>query len=204
MLTIHVVIQCSQLHGHTTMFLCGQTLALRGQLSQTATDAESGVPWFNDIVNVSKLSSLIWIGKKFGVFLFLLCQESLYVVSRLFDGFGFFSGQDGYSATGTHDGNFRRRPCKVQVGTQLLASHHDMGTSIALAKCNRNLGYGGLAISIEQLCAMQNDGIVLLTGSRQESRNINKAYDGNVESIAETHKACTLAACVRIKHTCIG
>ena len=51
---------------------------------------------------------------------------------------------------------------------------------------------------------MQDDGVVFLTCSRQESRHVDEAYDGDVEGIAEAHKACTLAASINVEHACIA
>ena len=51
---------------------------------------------------------------------------------------------------------------------------------------------------------MQDDGVVLLTCSRQESRYVNEADDRNVEGIAEAYEAGTLARGVHIEHTCIA
>ena len=51
---------------------------------------------------------------------------------------------------------------------------------------------------------MQNHGVVLLTCSGQESRHVHQRDDGDVESVAETHEAGTLARSVRVEHTGIS
>ena len=50
---------------------------------------------------------------------------------------------------------------------------------------------------------MKDDSIVLLTCSGKESGNVNEADNRNVERVAETYEAGTLAAGVHIEHTCI-
>ena len=79
-----------------------------------------------------------------------------------------------------------------------------MATTIALAKRNSDLWNCCLSVSIEQLCTVEDDSVVLLTCSRKETRNINKADDRNVECVTEAYEACTLAACVNVEHTSIN
>ena len=65
--------------------------------------------------------------------------------------------------------------------------------AIALAQSDGNLGYGSLAVSVEKLCTVQDNGVILLTCAGKEARNVNKRYDRNVEGIAEAHEAGSLA-----------
>ena len=147
---------------------------------------------------------LIRICEEFAILFLLLSKEGANVLAGFLLGLGFLGAEHGNGTRGSHHGNLAGGPCEVQVGTQLLASHHDVATAIRLAECNRNLGNGGLAVSVEQLGSMQDDGIVLLTRSGQESWNVDKAHNGNVERIAEAHEAGTLARGVGVEHTGIG
>ncbi len=47
---------------------------------------------------------------------------------------------------------------------------------------------------------MVDDGVVFLRCSGQEAGDVNKGYEGNVEGVAETHEARSLAAGVAIEH----
>ena len=76
--------------------------------------------------------------------------------------------------------------------TKLLAAHNDVRTSVALAQSDCNLGHCSLTVSVEKLCTVLDNCIVFLTCTRKESWNINKRYDRNIESIAETYEACRL------------
>ena len=51
---------------------------------------------------------------------------------------------------------------------------------------------------------MQNYCVILLTCTRQETGNINKTYNRNIERIAETNETRSLAACINVKHTGIA
>ena len=51
---------------------------------------------------------------------------------------------------------------------------------------------------------MEDDSVVLLTCTWQESWYVNERYDRNVECIAETNEAGCLAASVYIEYTCVS
>ena len=51
---------------------------------------------------------------------------------------------------------------------------------------------------------MEDDSVVLLTCTWQESWYVNERYDRNIEGIAETNEASCLAASVYIEYTCVS
>ena len=65
------------------MLLSWQALTLGSELSQTTADAETGVAWLDDVIDVTILSCLIWISKLVCIFLLLLGQECLYILASL-------------------------------------------------------------------------------------------------------------------------
>ena len=79
-----------------------------------------------------------------------------------------------------------------------------MRTTITLTKVDRNLWYCCLTISVKKLCSVKDDSIIFLTCSWQETWYIYQTNDWNVESITETHEACTLSTCIYIKNACIS
>ena len=79
-----------------------------------------------------------------------------------------------------------------------------MATTIALTQCDSNLWHGSLAVSVEQLCTVEDDSVVLLTCTWQESWYVNERYDRNIECVAETNEAGCLAASVYIEYTCVS
>ena len=79
-----------------------------------------------------------------------------------------------------------------------------MATTIALTQCDSNLWHGSLAVSVEQLCTVEDDSVVLLTCTWQESWYVYERYDRNIEGIAETNEAGCLAASVYIEYTCVS
>src|SRR5574344_267518 len=93
------------LHWHTTMLLSRQALTLGSELSQTTADAETGVTWLDDIIDVTILSCLIWISKLVSILLLLLCQECLNILSSFLLSLSFFTAEDCNSTAGTHYGN---------------------------------------------------------------------------------------------------
>ena len=161
-----------QLHRHAAVLLGWQALLLASELRESATDTEAGVAWLDDIINITILGSLIRISEEVGIFLLLLSEECLNILSSFLLGLSLTSREHCYGTTGTHNGNLGRWPSEVEVGTQLLASHHDVATAIALTQGDGDLWNGSLTVSIEQLCSVQDYGIVLLTCTRQESRNV--------------------------------
>ena len=57
------------------MFLCGDFLPFAFEAAEGADDAESGVPGFDDILDVALLGRLVWVVEKIFVFRLLLCQD---------------------------------------------------------------------------------------------------------------------------------
>ena len=159
------------------------------QLGQRTDDAEAGVAGLDDVVDVAILGCIVRVGEELGVLGLLLGNECLGVFLLL----GLLGVEDGSSTAGTHYGNLSCGPCVVHVATELLTAHHDVATTIALAQGNGYLGHGGLAEGVEQLGTVENHGIVLLTCSRQEARNVDECYQGDVEGVAEAYEAGCLA-----------
>ena len=87
---------------------------------------------------------------------------------------------------------------------QLLRAHNNVRTTVRLTQGNGNLGHSSLAVSVEQLSTVQDNSVVLLTCTRQESWNVNQRYDRNIEGVAETNETCTLTAGVNVEHTCVA
>ena len=48
---------------------------------------------------------------------------------------------------------------------------------------------------------MANDATPFLIGTRQETRNVLKGEDGDVEGVAEAHKSCGFVARINVKTT---
>ena len=51
---------------------------------------------------------------------------------------------------------------------------------------------------------MRDNSVVFLARTRQETRNVYKAHDGDVEGVAETYEARCFAASVHIEHTSVN
>ena len=79
-----------------------------------------------------------------------------------------------------------------------------MAAAIALTQCDGDLWHCGLAVSIEQLGSVEDDGIVLLTCAGEESGYVNKRNDRNIECVAEAYETSSLAACVHVEHTSVN
>ena len=87
------------------MLLSWQVLTLGCELSQTTADAETGVTWLDNIIDVTILSCLIWISKLVCIFLLLLGQECLYILASLLLSLSFLTTENGNGTAGTHYGN---------------------------------------------------------------------------------------------------
>ena len=75
-----------------------------------------------------------------------------------------------------------------------------MRTAVALAERHGHLGHRGLAIGVEQLGTVVDNGVILLTRTGEEARHVDERHDGDVESVAEAHEAGCLARCVAVEH----
>ena len=87
---------------------------------------------------------------------------------------------------------------------ELLGAHHDVRAAIRLAQGDGDLGHCGLAVGIEQLGTVQDDGVVLLTRAGQESGHVDERDDRNIEGVAETYETGTLTRGVHVEHTSIA
>ena len=87
------------------MLLGRNILALGCELSQTTTNAEARVTWFDDIINITILGSLIWIGKRLGVIFLLFSKECLDISTFFFDFLRFLTAEYCYGAACTHYSN---------------------------------------------------------------------------------------------------
>ena len=87
------------------MLLSRQGVALGGELSQAAADAETGVARLDDIVDVAVLGCLIRIGEELVVLVLLLSDECFHVLTGLLLGLGILGVEHGSGSAGTHHGN---------------------------------------------------------------------------------------------------
>ena len=179
------------------MFLGRIGHALGGKLLKSADDAETGVAGLDDIVDVTVAGCIVGVAEQLVVFRFLLGKHLLGIVRSL----GLLGIEHLDCTCTTHNCDFSCGPCVVHIATQLLAAHHDVAAAVALAECDGNLGHSGLSVGIEKFCAVQNHTVVLLTCTGKESGHVDQRYDGDVESIAETHETGSLARSVAVEHT---
>jgi fatty-acid desaturase len=114
------------LHRYATMLLSWQRLAFVSQLSQSADDAETGVAWLYDIIDIAILSSLVRVSEEFRVLSLFLSEERLNVASLFLYLLSALSLKNGNGTCCTHNSYFSRRPSVVEVGTELLTTHHDV------------------------------------------------------------------------------
>ena len=108
------------------MLLGRNSLFLAGKLLERAYYTESGVPRFNDIVNVSHFGSLVRVAEEVIVLVLLLFCEFCLLL-RILHGLEFLSVKNLDGTVRTHHCNVRRRPCVVDVSAYLLAAHHGYG-----------------------------------------------------------------------------
>src|SRR5439155_5793575 len=91
-----------------------------------------------------------------------------------------------------HDGDLGGRPGEVEVGPDVLRGHDAVGSSIGLARDDRELGDGGLGERVKELRAVPDDASELLRWSRQEARDVFEDDERDVEGIAEADEARAL------------
>src|SRR5439155_10213716 len=123
----------------------------------------------DNIVNISSSRSDVRVAEFFTIFLYkfpLLCRG----VFR----FGDFVAEDYVDrCIGTHYCYFGRRPGKIHISPDMLASKHVVGASIRLSYDYGKFGNRGFAVGIEELRPMPNYPVMLLFYPRQEPRDIH-------------------------------
>ena len=174
-----------------------QTLGL--QHFEGADDATTGITRFDDIIDISTVSSLVRTCEQVFVLRLFLRNEFLLLL-RIFDGLDSFRLQHTYSTAGTHHGDLCVRPCVTHITAELLTTHHDVRTAVTLTNSDSYLRYGCFAIGEHQFSTMIDDTCVLLSCSAQEARNIHEGEDLNIECIAETHETSSLTAGIAVEH----
>ena len=97
------------------MLLSWQALTLGSELSQTTADAETGVTWLDDIIDVTILSCLIWISKLVCILLLLLSQECLYILASFLLSLSFLTTENGNGTAGTDRKSTRLNSSHISV-----------------------------------------------------------------------------------------
>ena len=179
------------------MFLGGDVLLFAGELLERTDYAEARVARFDDIVDVALLGGLVRVGEELVVFLLLLFEDGLRVLRIGLDVLGV---ENVHGTVGTHHGDVGGRPGVVDVAAELLAAHHDVGTAVALAEGDGHLRNRSLAIGVQKLRTVGDDGAVFLLGAGQEARDVHEGDQRDVERVAEAHEAGALAGGVDVEH----
>ena len=142
----------------------------------------AGVGGRNDVVDEAQLGCAIGV-----VELFLILLDALGLL------FGsLLAIKDRHGALGTHHGDFGALVSQIDISSELLAVHHDVGTSVCLAGNQGDLRHSGFGKGVEKLGTMTNDAAMLLVDARHEARHVLDGDDRDVEAVAEAYEACTL------------
>ena len=154
------------------------------QQSQRAGDVSAGVRGRDHRIDISALGCDIRVHQ--GVLVIPLQFQPqrvdvLAVTRRLGE---LLAVDEAHRTGGAHHRDLRARPGDVDIAAHVLGSHHAVGTAVGLAGDDGDLGDGGLAVGVQQLCAAPDDAVVLLLGSRQEARNVHQHDDRDVEAVA--------------------
>ena len=171
------------------MLLWRVGLVLVAAAFQTLDKCLAGISRSNDVVDETKFSSAIRVVE--------LCLILLDALGLLFG--CLLAIEDRHSALGSHHGNLGTLVGEVDICSELLAVHHDVGATISLAGDEGDLRHSGLGKGVEQLGTMANDAAMLLVDARHKARNVFDGDDRDVEAVAETHEACALLRCVDIE-----
>ena len=164
------------------MLLRWIALILVAAALQASDDGATGVGWRDDVIDVTQLCGAIRVGE-----LGLILLDALLLLL-----WGLLAIEDRDGTLGTHHGNLGALVGEIDIGTELLAVHHDVGTSVCLAGDEGDLRHGSLSIGIEQLGTMTNDAAVLLIDAWHEAGDILDGDDRDVEAVAETNETCAL------------
>jgi hypothetical protein len=100
-----------------------------------------------------------------------------------------------------HDRDFCGGPGKVGIGADMFAGHDAIRAAVSLARDDGDFGNGGFRKREKQFRAVFDDAAKLLLRAGQKSGNILKSDKRNIESVAETHEACSLERSIYIKNS---
>src|SRR5579875_1165363 len=157
-------------------------LALVFQRAQRSNQSRAGIARTQYFVHVAQLGGLERIGEGTPVFLGQAGALGDFIGSLL----ELVAKYDVDRPLGSHYCDFRAGIGEVEIAAQMLGGHHVVGAAVSLACDDRDLGYGGLAIGVQQFGAMLDNSAEFLRGTRQESRHIDKGDQRNIEAIAKT------------------
>lgn len=127
------------------------------QQLKSSTDSHSSGVWLDDVVDESSGCHRKWIAKLVNVFLLVLLGVLLPTV------------QNRHCTLGSHHCHFGRWPGIVDIGFQMLRTHHIIRATVSFTRDYRNLWHGRLRKCVQQLCSVSDDATVLLGGSRKET-----------------------------------
>src|SRR5699024_11785602 len=102
-------------------------------------------------------------------------------------------------ALGSHHTDLGCRPGEVEIGPELLGTHHDVGATEGLASDDGNFWNRCFSVGIDEFCTAANNAGVFLIYAGQEPWHIDERDDGEIESIAESHKTSGLFRCCDIQ-----
>src|SRR5438874_2386154 len=143
-------------------------------------------------IDVAALRGDVRIGESLGVLL-----DELAALRRA--GGQLTAEQDVDRPFRTHHSDLSGRPRDVEVGADVLRAHHAVSAAVGLARDDRELGHCRLAERVEELGSVPDDPAIFLRGARQESRDVDKGDERDVEGVAEAHEPRRLVGRVDVE-----
>ena len=83
----------------------------------------------------------------------------------------------------------------------MFAGHDAIGSAVGLAGDHRKLRHGGFREGVQQFCSVFNDAAVLLLRAGKETGHVLESDQGNIKSVAKTHKSRALERGVDVQHS---
>merc|ERR1712037_356824 len=174
------------LEWHVCMFFPWHMRFLGRQQFQVLANSSPSGGGFNDVVHVASHRSWERIPKLLNILLLLSCRA-------------LSSKDDGHGSLGAHHSHLGCRPGIVGVALQVLRRHHVIGASVCFPCDDGYLRNSCLSICIQQLCPVSDDTTIFLSSAWQESRDILKCYNGDVESVTESDETCSFHAGIDVQ-----
>src|SRR5690349_4545101 len=166
-----------RLEGDVAMLLGRVLIALVANHLQRGDELGAGLRRLDDLVDVSTGGCNVRIGQTLAI----LGLESPTFRVRIGRIGQLVAEDDVDRALHAHDRDLRRWPGVVDVATDVLATHDVIGAAVRLTRDQRELGYGGLAIRIQQLGAVANDPALLLDQTGHEAWDIYERDQRDIE-----------------------
>ena len=186
---------CLSSVGHDAVLPLRAEAALGFVAHEGLPDLSAGGLGENDSVDEAALGGYVGGGEGFAVFLYLPAPGGGAVVG----GLDLTAEDDVGGSFRSHDGDLGLGPRENNVGSEGLAAHAEVRSSVGLADDYGDEGNGGFAVGVEHLGAVADDASEFLLGAGEVPGDVDEGDDGDVEGVAVADETAGLVGGVDVE-----